>query len=132
MTMASPLLDSDLVTTLGRAAFPPDPRVVVYADREPRPPGPVLVATETVRTEHPTVVVFRDEMPGANWMHPCTYALVDVVTRAVLAREPADRPPAFGTLPETWVVVSDPNDRADLVRRTGTPHPRPSDPEDGT
>ncbi len=105
--MNDPLLENSTVIALGRKALEDDPGTVVYADSALRPPGHVQVGAETVRTEHPTLLVFRDEMPGANWMHPCTYALVDVETQGVLARVPSDRPPTFGTLPESWVVVSD-------------------------
>jgi hypothetical protein len=38
------------------------------------------------------------------------------VTTDVVATVAADRPPVFGLLPETWVVVSDPDGRADLLR----------------
>ncbi|HEX3235828.1 MAG TPA: hypothetical protein VHR41_16645 [Gemmatimonadales bacterium] len=117
------LLDTTMVTALGRIALGALPGTVVYADREPRSPGPVQVGPEVVRAEHPTLLVFRDEMPGANWMHPSTYALVDLVTREVLTLVASDRPPVFGTLPDTWIVVSDADGRADLVRRTGVSSP---------
>ena len=116
--LTNSLLDSATVTALGQSALGAEPGRVVYADREPRPPGPVQAGPETVHCEHPTLLVFRDEMPGANWMHPGTYALVDLVTRDVLTRIPSDRPPVFGILPETWIVVSDPDGRADLIRRS--------------
>jgi len=116
--MTAPLLDSATVTSLGQLALGATSGSVVYADRMPRARGPVQVGTKTIQAEHPTLLVFRDEMPGANWMHPSTYALVDLVTRDVLTRIPSDRPPVFGTLPATWIVVSDPDGRADLVRRS--------------
>lgn len=106
----------DQVIALGRKALGGDPGAVVYADCELRPPGHVQVGPERVRTSHPSLLVFKDEMPGANWMHPCTYALVDLVTEAVLARVPSDRPPTFGLLAATWIVVDDPGGQADLVR----------------
>lgn len=115
--MADSLLDENTVTTLARKAFDAVPGFVVYVDRVLREPGPVRVGADTVTIERATLLVFRDEMPGANWMHPCTYAAVDVVTHQVLARVTSDRPPAFGTLPATWVVVSDPDGLADLVRQ---------------
>lgn len=114
--MTLPPLDADAVTALATKALETLPGSVVYADRAPRSPGRVAVGNDTVTTEHPSVLVFRDEMPGANWMHPATYALVDLLTERILARSASDRPPAFGTLPGTWVVVSDPEGRADLVR----------------
>ncbi|SRR6266545_7152289 len=119
--MNQSLLDSTTVTDLGQIALGALPGTVVYADRMPRPPGPVAVGAETVQAEHPALLVFRDEMPGANWMHPSTYALVDLVTHDVLARVSADRPPVFGLLPATWIVVSDPEGRADLVKQSDSP-----------
>lgn len=114
-------LDSATVIALAGSALGAEPGRVVYADREPRPPGPVQAGPETVQSGHPSLLLFRDEMPGANWMHPVTYALVDLVTRDVLARIASDRPPVFGFLPDTWIVVSDPDGRADLVRRPAAP-----------
>ncbi|HEY5183612.1 MAG TPA: hypothetical protein VIM19_01625 [Actinomycetes bacterium] len=115
--MADSLLDQNSIIALAGAAFDALPGSVVYADREPRGPGRVDVGDLTVVAEHAALLVFRDEMPGANWMHPCTYAAVDVVTHQLVARVTSDRPPAFGTLPATWVVVSDPDGLADLVRQ---------------
>jgi hypothetical protein len=83
----------------------------------------VQVGPQTVQSAHPALLLFRDEMPGANWMHPVTYVLVDLVTRDVLARIASDRPPVFGFMPDTWIVVSDPDGRADLVRRRPAPDP---------
>jgi hypothetical protein len=54
-------------------------------------------------------------MPGANWMHPCTYALVDLDSGELLLTVASDRPPVFGRLPDTWVVAADPDGLADLV-----------------
>lgn len=104
-----------LARTLARAAFPDEAGTVVYVDRLPRSAGTVAIGTDEVRVEREAVVVFRDEAPGANWMHPCTYALVDLETGDVVARRAADRPPHFGLLPDTWVVAADPEGRADLV-----------------
>jgi len=118
--MNDSLLDSTTAIMLGHIALGTAAGTVVYADRMPRAPGPVQVGTETIQAEHPALLLFRDEMPGANWMHPTTYALVDTVTHNVLARVPADRPPVFGMLPATWIVVSDPDGRADLIRRSDT------------
>ncbi len=115
--MTDSLLDLNTVNALAVGALEALPGSVVYADRLPRPPGSVQVGDRSFQAGHPTLLAFRDEMPGANWMHPCTYAAVDLVTREVIARVPSDRPPAFGTLPTTWVVVSDPGGLADLVRR---------------
>ena len=110
------LLPEDQVRSLAAVAFDGRPEAVVYADRSARAPGEVQVAGQRVVTLHASLLLFRDEMPGANWMHPCTYALVDLVTHEVLARVASDRPPVFGLLPESWAVASDPGGHADLVR----------------
>ncbi len=114
--MTTPSLDIETVRSLAKNALEALPGSVVYADRALRPPGTVEVGTRTVATDHATVLVFRDDMPGANWMHPAAYALVDATTRTVVTRADADRPPVFGFLPDSWVVVSDPDGRADLIR----------------
>jgi hypothetical protein len=100
-------------------AFPPTPGMVVYADLLPRGPGPVETGAGTVTVDAPAVLVFRDEQPGANWMHACAYALVAVEDGRVLHRAPADRPPVFGFLPPSWLVSSDPDGLADLVPPAG-------------
>lgn len=88
---------------------------VVYVDLAVHEAGDVGVGGESHRVEGPSLLVFRDEMPGANWMHPCTYALVDIDSGELLLTVPSDRPPTFGRLPETWVVAADPDGVADLV-----------------
>ena len=108
-------VDAAEARALAREAFAPSPGTVVYVDRVPRLVGDVELGGERVRLERPALVVFRDEAPGANWMHPCTYAVVDRESGAVLTTVAADRPPRFGVLPHTWVVAADPDGRADLV-----------------
>jgi hypothetical protein len=108
-------LDERTTADCAGAAFPEAAGTVVYADRAVRPAGEVQLGDGSVVTDVACVVVFRDEMPGANWMHPCSYALVDPESRAVVAVRVADRPPVFGRLPESWIVVSDPDQRADLA-----------------
>jgi hypothetical protein len=100
---------------LARAALGVAEDAVVYVDRTPRDPGTVAVGPVEVHADHSTLLVFRDEQPGANWMHACTYALVDLESGEILATAPADRPPRFGALPDTWIVASDPAGCADLL-----------------
>jgi hypothetical protein len=88
---------------------------VVYVDRAPNAAGTVTLGGESYAVERPSLSVFRDELPGANWMHPCTYALVDLQTGEPVLTVAADRPPAFGRLPDTWVVAAGPLGRADLA-----------------
>jgi hypothetical protein len=108
-------VDVAVARALGAGAFGEQGGTVVYVDRLPRDPGPVAVGSDEVRIDRPALLVFRDEVPGANWMHPCSYALVDLETGEVVAQARGDRPPRFGHLPDTWVVAADPDGRADLV-----------------
>lgn len=112
------MLDADVVRDIAAEAVDDRAGSVLYADRLPVGPGTVPVAGRDVELGSSAIVAFRDDAPGANWMHPCVYALVDVSTRAVLAILPAESPPTFGMLPEHWIVARDPDGRADLVRPT--------------
>jgi hypothetical protein len=122
--MTESCVDESVARVLAVRALGDEPGTVVYVDRVPRDPGPVSMGAEDVRIDRPALLVFRDEMPGANWMHPCSYALVDLATGDVVARASGDRPPRFGHLPDTWVVAGDPDGRADLV-------PPDHDPQEG-
>jgi hypothetical protein len=109
------LVDEAVAVDLGARSLGASGAGVVYVDRAVREPGDVVVGPRTFALTRPAVMVFRDEMPGANWMHPCTYALVDVRTGESVLTVPSDRPPVFGRLPGTWVVAVDPQGRADLA-----------------
>ena len=109
------LLDEALVVDLATRALGAEGTAVVYADRALRQPGEVLVGTRSVALDRPALLIFRDEMPGANWMHPCTYALVDARSGDIVVTVAADRPPVFGRLPDSWVVAVDLEGRADLA-----------------
>ena len=109
------LVDEAVAVDLGARSLGASGAGVVYVDRAVREPGDVVVGARTLALTRPAVMVFRDEMPGANWMHPCTYALVDPQTGESVLTVSADRPPVFGRLPGTWVVAVDPNGRADLA-----------------
>ena len=95
---------------LARAALEAPHGTAVYVDRAPRGPGTVTLGAQGVHLDRPALLVFRDEAPGANWMHPCTYALVDLETGEVVMRTPADRPPQFGPWPDSWVAALDPKE----------------------
>ena len=109
------LVDAAVAVALGVRSLGSSGPGVVYVDRAVREPGDVLVGLRTFSLTRPAVMVFRDEMPGANWMHPCTYALVDAESGESVLTVSSDRPPVFGRLPDTWVVAVDPNGRADLA-----------------
>ena len=111
------LVDRDVAVEAALRAVGPSGGDVVYVDREVREAGTVDLGGEQRRLERPALLVFRDQMPGANWMHPCTYALVDLESGELLATVASDRPPVFGPLPDSWVVAADPNGLADLVPR---------------
>jgi len=109
------LVDEAVAIELGARSLGKSGTGVVYVDRALREPGDVVVGTRTFSLARAAAMVFRDEMPGANWMHPCTYALVDAQTGESVLTVPSDRPPVFGKLPATWVVAVDPQGRADLA-----------------
>ena len=109
------LVDRDAAVEAAVRALGASEGAVVYVDRAAREAGTVAVGAESYEAEGPSLLVFRDQMPGANWMHPCTYALVDLVSGELLLAVSGDRPPVFGRLPETWVVASDPDGLADLA-----------------
>ena len=109
------LVDEAVAVDLAARSLGASGHGVVYVDRAVREPGDVVVGPRTFALTRPALLVFRDEMPGANWMHPCTYALVDAQTGEAVLTVPADRPPVFGRLPATWAVAVDPNGRADLA-----------------
>lgn len=113
--MSNGLITITAASAAAQLAFPTSAGAVVYADRKTHGPGDVTCGSRTVRCDRPVIVVFRDEQPGANWMHACAYALVDPEPMTVLRQWPDDRPPVFGHLPETWIVISDPDQLADLV-----------------
>ena len=109
------LLDKAVAVDFATRSLATSGTGVVYVDRVVREPGEVVVGPRTFSLTRPAVMVFRDEMPGANWMHPCTYALVDAQSGESVLTVSADRPPVFGRLPESWVVAFDPTGRADLA-----------------
>jgi hypothetical protein len=109
------LVDAAVAVDLGVRSLGASGAGVVYVDRAVREPGDVVVGPRTFSLTRPALLVFRDEMPGANWMHPCTYALVDARTGEPVLTVSADRPPVFGKLPGSWVVAVDPHGRADLA-----------------
>jgi len=109
------LVDESVAVDLGLRSLGASGAGVVYVDRAVRGPGDVVVGPRTFSLTRPAVMVFRDDMPGANWMHPCTYALVDTQSGEAVLTVSGDRPPVFGRLPGTWVVAADPNGLADLA-----------------
>jgi hypothetical protein len=114
-------VDVSLARSLAGNVFGEEAGAVVYVDRTPREPGTVSIGADAVEIERPALVVFRDEAPGANWMHDCTYALVDLETGGVVMTKAADRPPQFGGLSDSWVVAADPEGRADLLPSRSQP-----------
>jgi hypothetical protein len=109
------LVDREVAVEAAARALEASEGTVVYVDRAVREAGIVTLGAESHQVEGPALLVFRDQMPGANWMHPCTYALVDLESGELLHTVAGDRPPAFGRLPDTWVVAADPGGIADLV-----------------
>lgn len=79
-------------------------RSVVYLDEQIRPPEGIAIGGSEYERSDPFVLAFVDRKPGANWMHPCRYLLIDPVTRSITSID-SDRPPLFGPLPPTWRAV---------------------------
>ena len=77
---------------------------VVYLDTTLHAPGPVATGSVMTKIHEPRCVLFIDEKPGANWMHPCRYLLLNPTTGSLKSVN-ADRPPVFGTLPVSWSVL---------------------------
>jgi len=109
------LVDSDVAVEAAVRALGEAEGVVVYVDRAVREAGAVSLGAESHQIRGRSLLAFRDQMPQANWMHPCTYALLDLDSGEPLLTVESDRPPAFGRLPDTWVVASDPDGIADLA-----------------
>jgi hypothetical protein len=77
---------------------------VVYLDAQLRPPGKISIGGREYENHAPYAVAFIDQKPGANWMHPCRYLLIDPTTNKINSIE-SDRPPHFGALEPTWSIV---------------------------
>jgi hypothetical protein len=90
-------------------ALRPDERAsaVAYVDGRPRSRGQLEIGGLRIELGGDAYVAFVDRAPGANWMHPVRYVLIDARTGQARDFE-AMRPPDFGPLPPTWRVVARP------------------------
>ncbi|MBV8278572.1 MAG: hypothetical protein JO170_25390 [Verrucomicrobia bacterium] len=79
-------------------------RSAVYLDKNALPAGKTTIGGRQIEVDHPYVMVFIDRNPGANWMHPCRYLLINPHTLQVTSVD-SDRPPVFGVLPSSWRLV---------------------------
>ena len=77
----------------------------VYFDCRLLPAGTAEIGGRQVTVDHPYHLAFIDQNPGANWMHPCRYMLINPASNTILLSIQSDRPPAFGTLPSSWRVL---------------------------
>jgi hypothetical protein len=80
---------------------------VAYLNESAEPAGAAVIGEHRLEVDHPYVVAFIDHKPGANWMHPCRYMLIDLNNNHITSFE-SDRPPAFGVLPSAWRVIAQP------------------------
>jgi hypothetical protein len=120
--------EGDAHVTGVSAALTPQERLaaVVYLDTTPREPGRTSIGGREIDVDRPYYLAFIDGKPGANWMHPCRYLLIDRTGRAMASVE-SDRPPAFGALPAGWRVVLRPPDVEDwTLLRTDDPSRSPT------
>jgi hypothetical protein len=82
-------------------------RAVVYLNDGLMPAGNANVSGRDIVADHPYILAFVDREPGANWMHPCRYLLIDPANNKIVSID-GDRPPAFGMLPQGWRIVAHP------------------------
>ncbi|MDQ1723519.1 MAG: hypothetical protein QOG52_547 [Frankiaceae bacterium] len=82
---------------------------VVYSDGVVHPPHTRLtLAGRELSAPEEFLVCFVDEVPGANWSHPCRY--VTVTAAAARQDTPALWPPEMGRLPAPWRLLYRPDD----------------------
>jgi hypothetical protein len=79
-------------------------RSAVYLDENVVPTGTAKIGGRQIEVDHPYVMVFIDRNPGANWMHPCRYLLINPHNLQLISVD-GDRPPVFGELPSSWRLV---------------------------
>jgi len=80
-------------------------RSAVYLNETIHPPGTATLGMTRIEIDYPYVLAFIDRRPGANWMHPCRYLIVNPSDQALRSVD-SDRPPAFGILPSTWKLIA--------------------------
>jgi len=79
-------------------------RSAVYLNGDLSVPGVATIGGRQIEINYSYFLVFIDRNPGANWMHPCRYLLINPVNLQVISIE-SDRPPLFGILPSSWRLV---------------------------
>jgi hypothetical protein len=72
---------------------------------------------ESIHLKRPTILAFVDDMPLANWAHPCRYFLYDADSLEYYRQIPAEFPPVFlgRKAPGVLVPIHYPVSRAVLV-----------------
>lgn len=77
--------------------------VNLYVDSEVRERGqPIGPEYDKIVAKRPTIVVFVDEAPHANFSHPCRYRLYDAEKGELYDDTPARFPPYVKAVPETF------------------------------
>jgi hypothetical protein len=79
-------------------------RSAVYLNDTPAPAGHATIAGQPIEIDHSYVVAFIDRHPGANWMHPCRYLVINPSDQRCMSLE-SNRPPVFGPLPSGWRLI---------------------------
>jgi hypothetical protein len=95
-------LDTTIITNLNDEERE---QSAAYLNENLVPAGASVIGGHRIEIDHPYVVAFIDRNPGANWMHPCRYLLLNPTGGQLISIE-SDRPPVFGVLPSTWRLVS--------------------------
>jgi hypothetical protein len=80
-------------------------RSAAYLNEKIFDAGSATIGGQQIKVHHSYVVAFIDRNPGANWMHPCRYLLIDPADQTVMSVD-GMRPPVFGALPSSWRLVA--------------------------
>ena len=79
-------------------------RAVVYLDDGLRPAGDGRAGGQAIAPGAAYRLAFIDRAPGANWMHPARYLVIDADSHEMASID-SNQPPVFGILPAGWRVV---------------------------
>jgi len=107
--VAEPMPDFERLAAAVIANLTPQERATsaAYLNERAEGSGATTIGGRSFVLDNPYAVAFVDQKPGANWMHPCRYMLIDLSTDHITSFD-SNRPPVFGILPSTWHVIAKP------------------------
>jgi len=83
--------------------------VNVYLDIRPYRAGALVgPSLQSIRTRRPSIVVFVDQEPLANFSHKCRYRFYDPWSQRFLYETPAQFPPYVDRVPATYAAIHEP------------------------